>query len=90
MRQQIVTRVIGALALIGMAGCGTLSKTRMVAAADYAPSRHVYVAPSPTPLFAGPDTVRTYSPDGSTIFVCADGTSRDASKLGPDGKPTCL
>jgi hypothetical protein len=57
----------------------------MEAATHYAPQR-VYVVPTPTPMLAGPDTVRTFSPDGSTIFVCGDGTVRDAT----NAKNACL
>jgi hypothetical protein len=86
----MMKRVMGALALLAVSGCGTVNHTRMVAATDYAASKHVYVAASPTPLLVGPDTVRTYSPDSSTVFVCGDGSVRDASQVAPGSKPACL
>jgi hypothetical protein len=84
-----IQRTIGLLALLTTGACGTLH-TNMQAAADYHPSARVYVVPTPTPNLAGPDTVRTSSPDGSTVFVCADGTTRDASQLAPGTKNACL
>ena len=89
MRQQFVMRVIGVVSLLTMGGCAGMRATRMEAAANYGASTRVYVVPTPTPLLAGPDTVRTWSSDGSTVFVCADGSARDATKA-PGDKPACL
>jgi hypothetical protein len=85
-----VTRLIGLFALTAATACSTLRETRMQPAADYAAANHVYVVPTPTPNLAGPDTVRTSSPDGSTVFICADGSVRDASQVAPGQKPACL
>jgi hypothetical protein len=89
MRNQFVTRVIGVVSLLAIGGCASMHETRMAAATNYSAPKHVYVVPTPTPLLAGPDTVRTYSPDGSTVFVCPDGSARDATKA-PGDKPACL
>src|SRR5438270_11846954 len=89
MNKNIVTRVFAVLSLFTLGACSTMRETRMVAAADYTASKRVYVVATPTPLLAGPDTVRTTSPDGSTIFVCANGSQRDASRVAPGEKP-CL
>jgi hypothetical protein len=89
MSNKMMSGLIGMLALVSVSACGTVSKTQMVAAADYGAARRLYVVPSPSPLLVGPDTVRTYSPD-STVFVCPDGTVRDASKVSSGSKPACL
>ena len=81
MSRRIMSRVLGMMAMLTMGACSTLHETRMEAASNQLPQR-VYVVPTPTPHLAGPDTVRTYSPDGSTVFICADGTVRDATKDG--------
>jgi hypothetical protein len=85
MTRKMMARAIGMMVLITASACSSLRETRMEAAASYAP-KHVYVVPTPTPLLAGPDTVRTYSPDGSTVFICADGSVRDATQ----DKNACL
>jgi hypothetical protein len=76
-----MARVLAVTAMLTTGACSTLHETRMEAASNQIPTR-VYVVPTPTPLLAGPDTVRTYSPDGSTVFICADGTVRDATRDG--------
>ncbi|HWE26863.1 MAG TPA: hypothetical protein VHB97_02625 [Polyangia bacterium] len=60
----------------------------MEPAADYgAANRSMYsAAPAYT---AGPDAVRTDSRDGSTAFVCRDGSQLPAAKV-PEGQtPPC-
>jgi hypothetical protein len=83
-----MTRLIGLVALFSLTACSSaMRETRMVSAADYGADKHVYIVPTPTPFLAGPDTVRTSSPDGSTVFVCADGSARDASGVAPGSNP---
>ncbi len=81
---------IGLFALLTTTACSSLRETRMEAAADYGAAKHIYVVPSPTPLLAGPDTVRTTTPDGSTVFVCPDGSVRDSSRVPAGSKRACL
>jgi hypothetical protein len=52
-------------------GCGWPA-TRMEPVADYAARRTPTVSGQPA-YTAGPSTRRTYSPDGSTLFVCNGG-----------------
>jgi uncharacterized lipoprotein len=76
-----------ATALGMVAGCGW-PETRMEPAADYGAADRTTVSAAPS-FTAGPDAVRTDSPDGSTTFVCADGSHMPASKV-PKGKtPPC-
>ena len=80
----------GVCAWVAVAGCGTTSATRMEPAAQYGASTREYIVPSPTPLNTGPDIVMTHSPDGSTRFVCADGTARNAADVPGGSTPACL
>jgi hypothetical protein len=85
--EEDVRRVQTLMCAAALAGCGW-PETRMEPAADYgAANRSTYSA---APAFrAGPDAVRTSSPDGSTMFVCHDGSYLPASRV-PEGKtPPC-
>jgi len=63
-------------------------QTRMEPVADYgaAPKATISAAPAFT---AGPSTVHTTSPDGSTLFVCEDGTTRRGSEVPAGAEPAC-
>jgi hypothetical protein len=76
------------LAALGMtAACG-LPQTRMVPAAEYQAAGKPTISAAPS-FTAGPTEVRTYSPDGSTVFICADGRTLPADRVQPGGKPAC-
>ena len=83
-RMQIV---MGAALLGAMAGC-QWPETRMVPVAEYGAAERTTVSAAPA-FNAGPDTVRTTSPDGSTTFVCEDGSRLAASKVPEGSTPAC-
>ncbi len=62
--------------------------TRMEPAGDYASRERPSISSAPART-AGPSYVRTYSPDGATRFVCADGTTRNAAHVEPGSAPAC-
>jgi hypothetical protein len=61
--------------------------TRMVSPADYG-SGGVTVSSTPN-YTAGPDYVNTTSPDGATLFVCENGTTRPGNRVPPHTTPPC-
>lgn len=63
-------------------------ETRMVPAAEYGADARPTISSAPA-YTAGTNYVRTTSPDGSTTFVCADGSSRPASEVAPGATPAC-
>ncbi len=75
--------------LLACAACGCgWPATRMEPVADYGarPRATISAAPAYT---AGTDYRRTYSPDGSTLFVCADGGTAPAWHVAPGATPAC-
>ena len=62
--------------------------TSMVPTSEYAAGPKATVSSAPA-YRAGPDYVRTTSPDGSTAFVCADGTTRSGASVPPSAAPPC-
>ncbi|MDB4969870.1 MAG: hypothetical protein JWN44_5559 [Myxococcales bacterium] len=82
--------LMGAAALVMGAGCGSsgFGETRMEPAADYGAAERATVSAAPA-YTAGPSTERTTSPDGSTTFVCADGSTRPARLVVPGSTPAC-
>ena len=75
-----------ALACVAV-GCGWPA-TRMEPVADYGARSHPTVSGAPA-YVAGPSYRRTYSPDGSTAFVCTDGDVISASTVMPGATPAC-
>lgn len=86
-------RCVRFLALVHVAfvcvalGCGWPA-TRVEPPADYPAKAHPTVSAAPA-YTAGPDYRLTYSPDGSTLFVCADGSVEPAWRVTPGGRPAC-
>jgi hypothetical protein len=82
--------LMGAAALVMAAGCSNsgYGETRMEPAADYGAAKRATISAAPA-YTAGPTTVRTTSPDGSTTFVCADGSTRPAHLVPPGRTPAC-
>ena len=70
-----------------LAGCAWPA-TRMEPVADYASRAPATVSAAPA-YTAGPTTRLTYSPDGSTLFVCADGSVESAALVEPNAAPAC-
>ena len=68
-------------------GCGWPA-TRMEPVADYGARAHPTVSGAPA-YMAGPSDRRTYSPDGSTAFVCSGGDVVPASHVVPGATPAC-
>ncbi len=68
-------------------GCGWPA-TRMEPVADYGARSKATVSGQPA-YTAGPTDRRTYSPDGSTLFVCEDGGTVPASHVEPGATPPC-
>jgi hypothetical protein len=60
----------------------------MVAVEDYASRARPTVSAAPA-YTAGPTERLTYSPDGSTLFVCADGGLKSAAHVEPAAAPAC-
>jgi hypothetical protein len=63
-------------------------ETRMEPAYEYGSRARPTVSAAPA-YTAGPDTQLTYSPDGSTTFVCADGEAESAARVVPAAAPAC-
>lgn len=81
-------RNILALALAGVAfGCGWPA-TRMEPVADYGTRARPTVSAAPS-YTAGTSWRLTYSPDGSTSFVCSGGDVAPASHVTPGATPAC-
>ena len=81
-------RNILALALVGVAfGCGWPA-TRMEPVADYGARARPTVSAAPS-YTAGTSWRLTYSPDGSTSFVCSGGDVVPASQVAPGAIPPC-
>jgi len=68
-------------------GCGWPA-TRMEPVADYGARRTPTVSGQPA-FTAGPSTRRTYSPDGSTLFVCYGGETARGASVTPGARPAC-
>jgi hypothetical protein len=68
-------------------GCGWPA-TRMEPVADYGSGPRATVSAAPA-YTAGPDYQLTYSPDGSTLFVCVDGATEPGWRVPPDAVPAC-
>ena len=81
--------VLAFMVLFGasLGACG-FPETRMVPVADYESGHKATVSAAPA-YTAGPSTVRTRSPDGSTLFVCEDGSVRRGSEVPPSSAPAC-
>lgn len=78
---------IGLFAALAFVGCA-YPQTQMVPVQDYASGPRQTVSASPA-FTAGPSTVRTTSPDGSTEFVCVGGGTMRGSRVPPDSAPAC-
>jgi hypothetical protein len=76
-----------AFAFAVAAACGWPA-TKMVPVADYA-SRAKPTISGVRTYEAGSDYQRTYSPDGATVFVCADRRVVSAAHVTPDAAPAC-
>jgi hypothetical protein len=70
-----------------VAGCGWPS-TRVEPTDQYRAGGHPTVSAAPA-YTAGPEYRLTYSPDGSTLFVCADGSTRSGAHVEPGAQPAC-
>ncbi len=75
------------ISLCALASCGWPA-TRMEPVADYAARARPTVSAAPA-YTAGPTDRRTYSPDGSTLFVCADGGTEAGGRVTPGAAPAC-
>jgi hypothetical protein len=69
-------------------GACAYPQTRMEPVADYGAARKASISAAPA-YTAGPDIVRTTSPDGATTFVCVDGSTRPGSEVPPGSEPAC-
>ena len=68
-------------------GC-SFPATRMESSADYGSSHKPTVSSAPA-YEAGTNYRLTYSPDGSTIFVCAGGETQNGASVVPGETPAC-
>jgi hypothetical protein len=71
----------------GLMSC-TWPQTKMEPVEEYAAGKRQTVSAAPA-YTAGPTTVRTTSPDGATLFVCADGGTVPASRVPAGNVPAC-
>jgi hypothetical protein len=62
--------------------------TKMVPLDDYAAGTRATVSAQPA-YTAGTTQMRTYSRDGSTLFVCADGSTLPGNRVTPGAAPAC-
>jgi hypothetical protein len=80
---------VGMAALVTAAGCSAgFPEARMEPAADYGAADKTTVSAAPA-FTAGPATMNTDSPDGSTKFVCTDGSGESADLVPPGRTPAC-
>ena len=79
--------MLGGVTLATFAACGW-RETRMEPASEYRAASRPTVSAAPA-FTAGPDTVLTSSPDGSTLFVCRDGSIRAAGQVPARAAPKC-
>jgi hypothetical protein len=70
-----------------LAGCA-MPATRMEPTANYGARLHPTVSGQPA-YTAGPTYQVTYSPDGSTLFVCDDGSTAPGWSVTPGATPAC-
>jgi hypothetical protein len=75
------------MALAAVAACGW-PETRMEPVGEYHAAGRVTVTAAPA-FTAGPDTVRTTSPDGSTVFACGDGRVVPGSQVPAHSTQIC-
>jgi hypothetical protein len=75
------------LVLVLALGCGWPT-TRMVPVAQYGARAQPTVSAAPN-YTAGTNYQNTYSPDGSTLFVCVDGSTRRGWNVTPGATPAC-
>lgn len=80
--------ILGFMVLSGSLWACSFPETRMVPVADYESGHKATVSASPA-YTAGSSTERTRSPDGSTLFVCEDGSVRRGSEIPPRTAPAC-
>jgi len=78
--------LFGVLAFVPLA-CGW-PQTRMEPTADYGSRNKPTISSAPS-YTAGTNYMPTGSPDGSTAFVCADGSNRPANEVAPGSLPPC-
>ena len=74
--------------LAGVAAGCSYPSTQMEPAAAYGARERPTVSSAPA-YEAGTNYRLTYSPDGATRFVCADGYSESAAHVTPGATPAC-
>jgi hypothetical protein len=84
MRTLIVASCAAAASLFGC----TFPQTKMVPVADYGSAARPTISSQPV-WTAGDSYTRTYSPDGATLFVCSDGSTRKGNRVAPASTPAC-